>query len=298
MPAPPLGSWRSLSHAGVKGLRAECDRVIAAAASHAQEQATAELVHSQRFVRHTVRADGSGTITMTGPKDRTAAVMAALEPFEQAIFVDNRTRKTPAHAEATAFDAMVELAASARSRGPHATREGRPLTTLHLHVSDAALRRGSTQPGEICEIAGAGPVPVGTARRLSSDAIVKALVVKGTEITRVVSLGRTIPAALATAIRTEQPACSIEGCEIDRHLELDHNVPWAQGGETSRENVDPLCCHHHDLKSSTRPAKTRAAGPTTVGERRASTKPRGDARRRRRARTAVTACCGRAAWLW
>ncbi len=91
--------------------------------------------------------------------------------------------------------------------------------------------------------------PVGTARRLSSDAIVKALVVKGTDITRVVALGRSIPAALATAIRTEQRTCAIEGCEIDRHLELDHNIPWAQGGETSRENVDPLCGHHHDLKT-------------------------------------------------
>ena len=88
-----------------------------------------------------------------------------------------------------------------------------------------------------------------TARRLASDAIVKALVVKGTDVTRVVSLGRAIPAALATAIRTEQRACSIEGCEVDRHLELDHNVPYAEGGETSRANVDPLCSHHHDVKT-------------------------------------------------
>ena len=144
------------SHAGVKGLRVECDRVIAAASSRAQEQATAELVHSERALRHSTRG-GVGTITMTGPADRTAAVMAALEPFEQAIFVDNRKRKTPEHAEATAFDAMVELAAAASSRGPHATREGRPLATLHLHVSDDAFRRGYTQPGEVCEIEGAGP---------------------------------------------------------------------------------------------------------------------------------------------
>ena len=181
--------------------------------------------------------------------DRTAAVMAALEPFEQAIFID---QPPPQHSGARRSHG-VRRDGRARSvgeaRGPHATREGRPLATLYLHVSDTAFRRGSTQPGEICEIEGAGPVPVGTARRLSSDAIVKALVVKGTEIRRVVSLGRSIPTALATAIRTEQPTCSIEGCEIDRHLELDHNVPWAQGGETSRENVDPLCCHHHDLKS-------------------------------------------------
>jgi hypothetical protein len=236
-------------HAGVKGLRAECDRVVAAAASQAQEQATAELVRSQRSLRHTTRADGSGTITMTGPSDRTAAVMAALEPFEQAIFTDNRKRKTAQHAEATAFDAMVELAAAARSRGPQTTREGRPLATLHLHVSDEAYRRGYTQPGEICEIEGAGPVPVSTAHRLSSDAIVKALVVKGTDVTRVVTLGRSIPAALATAIRTEQPTCTIAGCEVDRHLELDHNIPYAEGGETSRENLAPLCSHHHDLKT-------------------------------------------------
>jgi hypothetical protein len=236
------------SHAGVKGLRTECDRVIAAASSRAQEQATAELIHAERTLRHSVRG-GCGTITMTGPADRTAAVIAALEPFEQAIFTDNRKRTTPQHADATAFDAMVELAAAARSRGPHATREGRPLATLHLHVSDDAYRRGYTRPGEICEIEGAGPVPVSTTRRLSSDAIVKALVVKGTDVTRVVSLGRSIPAALATAIRVEQPTCSIKGCEVDRHLELDHNIPYADGGETSRANVDPLCGHHHDLKT-------------------------------------------------
>jgi hypothetical protein len=233
------------SYAGVKGLRVECDRVIAAAASREQEQATAEHVHTLRTLRHSARG-GTGTITMTGPLDRTAAVMAALEPFEQAIFTDNRKRKTPELAEATAFDAPVELAASAKSRGPHASRAGRALNTLHLHVSDDAYRRGNTVPGEICEIEGVGPVPVGTARRLSSDAIIKALVVKGTDATKVVSLGRTISAALVAAIRTEQPTCVIEGCEIDRHLEIDHNVPHAIGGETSRANLDPLCTHHHD----------------------------------------------------
>jgi hypothetical protein len=222
--------------------------VIAAAAAREQEQATAEHVHAQRTLRHRARG-GTGTITMIGPLDRTAAVMAALEPFEQALFTDNRKRRTPEHPDATAFDAMVELAASAKSRGPYATRSGRPLATLHLHVSDAAYRRGCSEPGEICEIEGAGPVPVSTARRLSSDAIIKALAVNGTDITRVVAHGRSIPAALGTAIRTEQRACSIEGCEVDRHLELDHNIPWALGGATSRENVDPLCSHHHDLKT-------------------------------------------------
>ena len=48
------------SYAGVKGLRVECDRVIAAAASREQEQATAEHIHSQRSLRHSVAAVGPG----------------------------------------------------------------------------------------------------------------------------------------------------------------------------------------------------------------------------------------------
>jgi hypothetical protein len=68
-------------------------------------------------------------------------------------------------------------------------------------------------------------------------------------VTRVVALGRSIPVALATAVRAQRRSCVIEGCEVDRHLELDHNIPYAQGGPTNRENLDPLCGYHHDLKT-------------------------------------------------
>ncbi len=235
--------------AGVKGLRSECDRVIAAARSAEQEIAIAERVHSQRELRHSVRADGSGVITVTGPVDRTALVMAALEPFERVIFDENRRRGTAEHAHATAFDALVELATSAAQTAPEATTGSRPLATLHVHVSAEAFARGSTAAGEICEIEGAGPIPMGTAYRLSSNAIVKALVTDGVDVTRVVHLGRSVPAALRTAIEVRDPACSIEGCEIDRHLEIDHNVPFAQGGPTTLENLGRLCSHHHGCKS-------------------------------------------------
>jgi hypothetical protein len=235
--------------AGVKGLRTECDRVIAAAASREQEQATAEHVYLQRSVRHTVRADGSGTITITGPTDRTALVMAALEPFERAIFEDNRRSGHAEHPDAVAFDALVELATDAATRAPDARRGGRPLATIHLHVSESAWSRGHTEPGEICEIESAGPIPVSSAYRLGSDAIVKALLVEGTDVARVRHRGRSIPAALRTAVETRDRVCVIEGCEIDRHLEIDHNVPWAEHGPTTLENLGRLCRHHHALKT-------------------------------------------------
>ena len=235
--------------AGVKGLRAECDRVIAAAASRDRERATAELVHSQRLLRHSTRADGSGVITMSGPLDRTAAVMAALEPFERAIFGDNRRSGCAEHPDAVAFDAIVELAGSSASHGPDAKRGARPLATIHVHVSQTAFERGHTEPGEICEVEGAGPIPVGTVYRLASDSIVKALLTDGTDVTRVVHLGRSILAAVRTAVETRDRTCVIEGCEVDRHLQIDHNRPYAQRGPTSLANLGRVCTHHHDLKT-------------------------------------------------
>ena len=144
---------------------------------------------------------------------------------------------------------MVDLARTGAAHGPHATRGGRPLATIHLHVSQEAFERGHTEAGEICEIDGAGPIPVSTAHRLASDAIVKALVAHGADVTRVVHLGRSIPAALRTAIETRDRVCVIEGCEVDRHLEIDHNLPYAQGGPTSVENLGRVCTYHHDQKS-------------------------------------------------
>ena len=234
--------------AGVKGLRAECDRVRAAALNRQREADRAEHIHAHRALRHTRLTDGTGMLTMRGPLDRTAAVMAALEPREKDLFETNRRCRRVEHPDAVAFDAMVRLAQAApvSDRG---RRDGRPLATLHLHVSAAAYERGHTMPGEICEIEGAGPIPVSAAYRLSSDAIVKALVVDGTDVTRVVSFGRSIPAALRTAVMARDRTCSIAGCEVDRHLEIDHNVPYAHGGPTSLENLGPLCHHHHDRKT-------------------------------------------------
>ena len=87
-----------------------------------------------------------------------------------------------------------------------------------VHVSKDAYERGWTERGERCEIEGIGPVPVGVARRLAADCIMKAVVTDGVDITRVAHLGRSIPAHLRTAVETRDPVCVIAGCEVDRHL--------------------------------------------------------------------------------
>jgi hypothetical protein len=45
------------------------------------------------------------------------------------------------------------------------------------------------------------------------------------------------------------PTCSVEGCTRTR-VEIDHRHDWAKGGRTQVQNLDPLCSHHHALKTN------------------------------------------------
>jgi hypothetical protein len=184
--------------------------------------------------------------------------MAALEPFEQELFESARATKQIEHPEATAFDALVALAEgsvrgepprTAGAPAPPRRRGGRPLALVVLHVSHTAYERGWTEPGEICEIEGVGPVPVGVGRRLAADCILKAVVTHGADVTRVAHHGRSIPTHLRSAVETRDRVCVIAGCEVDRHLEIDHNIPFATGGPASLDNLGGCCHHHHDLKT-------------------------------------------------
>ncbi len=248
--------------------KAECDRVTAAAASRARELDNYERIRANRSLRHRTLPDGTGAIDIRGPVDRTAQIMASLETFERELFERNRQAEHIEHPDAAAFDALVALCTRASGDTTDAgddpevddapiapvstppkskTRGGRPLAMVVLHVSHTAYARGSTHRGEICEIEGIGPVPVAVARRLAADSIVKAVVISGVDVTRVAHFGRTIPTHLRTAVETRDRTCVIAGCETDRHLEIDHNVPVAMRGETSLVNLGRVCHHHHDL---------------------------------------------------
>jgi len=238
---------------GIKGLREHCTRVKAAA--RIDEVAHHTRIRAERSLRHWTDDDGAGRISIRGPVDDTAVLMAALEPYERELFDAARARGERERADAIAFDAMVELAArTGRAGRAHANRASdngstsRPTALVQVRVDHAALRRGHTEPGEVCEIVGSGPIPVEVASRLLDDAIVHALAIDGTDVTAVSHLGRLIPARLRSALLERQRECAIEGCHVDRHLEIDHNLPVEAGGPTTIWNLNRLCSHHHRHK--------------------------------------------------
>src|SRR5207302_996436 len=81
--------------------------------------------------------------------------------------------------------------------------------------------------------------------RLGSDATVHAVLTDGVDVTAVAHLGRTIPAHLRTALAERDPVCCVPGCDVRRGLEIDHRIPYAEGGPTSLANLARMCGWHH-----------------------------------------------------
>ena len=234
----------SASRDGMKTLKERCSRVKAAAMT--DQMAAYEHAQRTRTLRHWEDAPGQGRIDIRGPIDATARIMARLAPYERELFDAARTSgKEYERADAYAFDALVAMAdASSGARAP--AKPGAD-TSLVIRMDFEAFR-GWTEPGEVCEIVGVGPIPVPVALRMAKGAFIKALVTDGVDVHRVVHIGRRPQAILETALAELSSQCVREGCDATRHLEIDHNEPWSEGGPTRLSNLNPLCKYDHREK--------------------------------------------------
>jgi hypothetical protein len=241
-PGAELDLLERSGHDGVRGLRNECARVKAAA--WVDEDARYGRIRAARSLRAWTDDSGAGRIDIRGPLDATATVLAALAPFTRALFDQARADGRRERHDALAFDALVALAEAPTSESDGAVRA----ITVVVRIDHAALVRGHTEPGEVCEIVGSGPIPVAVASRLLDDAFLKAVVVDGTDVRTVSHLGRTIPARLRTAVEELHRECDLEGCHVSENLEIDHNQPVEDHGPTELANLGRLCLHHHHHK--------------------------------------------------
>jgi hypothetical protein len=114
-----------------------------------------------------------------------------------------------------------------------------------------SLVRGYPIAGEMCEIAGVGPVAVSTVEAMmaSGDAFLVALLTKGVDVVSAAHLGRRPTAVQKSALLWRDPTCRAEGCDATVRLEADHRTPWVETKVTLVPDLDHLCGYHHDLKS-------------------------------------------------
>lgn len=249
-PAAETGLLRAADFEGFNGLKERCARVKAAAAK--DEADRHEALHRSRYLRHWSDRDGAFRLEGRFTPERGAVLLAALEPFKHQVFEAARKHGRRDPYDALAADALIGMAEDSRSAAASQAGQAggnRPPAVVHVRVDHDALSRGTTEPGEICEIPGVGPVPVATARALAADAYLSVIVTRGADIRAVVHAGRTISARLRTALLDRDASCVVPGCDEKDRLEIDHIVPISEGGGTTLDNLARLCQWHHYLKT-------------------------------------------------
>jgi hypothetical protein len=257
--ADPKSERRLLDKAkrsSVGELRNECDRTKAAA--EPDDKARHEAIHKSRSLRKRRCADGAGELTYRSTLDQVAEIFAVVQGFANAEF--DRARIEGRHEPEEAYLADGLLAACRAATGaPTAdatdakgrrVRKATP-TKVIVRIDWDALLRGCPIEGEVCEIAGLGPVPVSVVRAVmaSGDAFLAGVVTKGVDVHNVFHLGRKPTAYHDTALEWLSPECTTEGCNHTARLERDHRVDWAHTKVTLLRWLERHCEHCHDKKT-------------------------------------------------
>jgi hypothetical protein len=244
--ADPSSERRLLGDASARslsGLRKACQAV-----RHAARGATSadrEVIHAGRYCQHWTDEAGAFMLRARMTPEDGATLLASLEPHRREVFKTAGAAGARDRSDGYEADALVEMARASRTRdGAGATG---PVAVVNLRVDYTAHLRGYTLPGEICEIDGVGPVPVATARRLATDAVIRAVAVVDGRAVDVRTVGRSIPANLRRTVIERDRRCAAPGCERTRGLELHHLVWVKVGGVTSLDNLARVCSFHHDL---------------------------------------------------
>jgi hypothetical protein len=140
------------------------------------------------------------------------------------------------------LEALLDLAEASLAAAGESRRER---ARVVVHVDAVALSADGRGRSELED----GPlISTETARRLGCDAEVVAQMERDGLPVSVGRSRRTVPPALRRLLEArDQSTCCFPGCESRRHLEAHHREHWAQGGETSLENLVLLCYQHHRL---------------------------------------------------
>jgi hypothetical protein len=245
--ADPTAAGRLLDSAKDKGLRALQDECRATRTkADPDPEATRAKIHANRSYRTWTDADGTGHLHLSGPSDVIARMDNAVRHRCDRIFGDARRDGRRERTDAYAFDAATDLLTSHGGGTP--VPVGADAKVI-VRVDLPALLRGRAAGDETCEIAGLGPIPVSVVRSWMENAFLAAIVTKGTEITKVVHLGRKFTSEQRTALQWRDPICARKGCDNRLGLQYDHFEDWADTHTTRVDAGRRFCPPCHRLKT-------------------------------------------------
>ena len=183
--------------------------------------------------------------TITGEKDSVAqaAGKAAANTKDKAGKRETATQTQAENQQSNAFfarqaDALVAVARGYLSGTGGEKRAKSDNYQVVVHVDAAALQ----------DKGGKSDLPVESVRRIACDADLVAVTrdAKG----NLLNLGRkhrVVSPQLKRALLARDKCCTYPSCSHEQFLEAHHVMHWADGGETSLDNIRLICNRHHRL---------------------------------------------------
>jgi hypothetical protein len=134
--------------------------------------------------------------------------------------------------------------------GIHQESSGSAEGVVDIRVDLTTLLELDDKPGEI---PGWGPVISDITRQLVGDADKaewRTAIYDQDRLVDVITTKRRPNKTQKRVVETRNPTCVFPGCRMPaRQSDLDHQNPWAVTHRTHTSGLEPLCRHHHKLKS-------------------------------------------------
>jgi hypothetical protein len=217
----------------------------------------AQKQHEQRNVSSFFDMDGDFVLHARLPREIGAVVRKALEAAVEVVretkdVTAETSRQIPAnawHADALRLIAETFLEWRGQQTGAGSSAD-RLQVVVHIDQAVLAEQQAAAEIGKPhrCELEHGPALALDTARRLACDATVVGIV-EGEE-GEPLDIGRktrSIPPAIARALRARDGGCRFPGCDRARFCDGHHVKHWADGGETKLGNLITLCGFHHRL---------------------------------------------------
>jgi hypothetical protein len=227
-------------------LRDAASRLRAAARCKETERARRARVHAGRHFRWRQSPEGGIRTESWCDEIAWARVAPRLEAEAKERWkAAGKGESLDAHR----LDAFLDLLARDGAEADGGSGSGARPHTLVI-VDAAALRRGSTEGAELCEIEGIGPVSVDAVVELVGEGGMQLLVRDGVDIRTVTSTRRDLPQRVEAALIVRDRTCVVKGCGKRHGLEGDHCwEDYGDDGPTCLDNLARLCPEHHALKT-------------------------------------------------
>jgi hypothetical protein len=146
-------------------------------------------------------------------------------------------------------DALAEICGDLLARIADDHQPHRRPVTINITMDLPTALGMADNPAELV---GYGPIPASVARTLSADAKWKRFITDPMT-GNLLDYGRETyvpPQLLVDFLAARDRICRFPGCsQPSRVTDIDHAIPWEEGGRTSPSNLGLLCRRHHRMKT-------------------------------------------------